>query len=678
MKRSAPRLFAALLLLLSASAHVSARDAWTAVRSPNFFLVGNASEKEIRRVATRMEQFRYVFTQLFPTIKFNSPVPTTVVVFKSDGSYKPFKPVVDGKVSEVAGYFQPGHDVNYITLTAEGNSGSESPFRTIYHEYVHLLVDNNIGRAAPPWFNEGLAEYYSTFDVDDGDRRVVLGRLIDHHLLLLRDQKMIPLSTFFEIDNYSLHRNKRDARGMFYAQAWALMHYLIRGNEGKRLPEMSRFIDLKLAGRPTEEAFRQAFGTDFAGMEKELRRYVGQWTFSAAAVTFNEKLQFDSSMQAAPLPEAEAEAHLGDLLLHTNRPDEAAARLQKALALDPGQGLAHASLGMALVRQNKLDEARAHLKEAVALDARNYLVHYYYAYALSRAGNASSGFVAGYAPGAAAEMRAALRRAIELKPDFAESYSLLAFVGMVTGEGLDEAAAMIRKARSLAPGNDDYLLVLAQILVRQEKYDEAQRMLEPLAASASDPQTRASAQSYLSQLRNMREQMTQFRAAQERGTRDRDDAEADADSSEDSRPAGDDAAPRLRRRGERPAPDADGKTPDEQVADALAEALNAALRKPRAGETRVQGVLVRIDCDQKGLVFHVRDGARLLKLRSANFEGLHIMAFTQEAGGQIGCGPRKPESPVVVTYRAPSDARSKSDGELVALEFVPAGFVLKQ
>jgi hypothetical protein len=121
-----------------------------------------------------------------------------------------------------------------------------------------------------------------------------------------------------------------------------------------------------------------------------------------------------------------------------------------------------------------------------------------------------------------------------------------------------------------------------------------------------------------------------------------------------------------------------GKTPEELVADAHAEALQQALRKPLAGEARAQGVLTRLECDAKGIVFHVRAGERVLKLRSANFDGLHVMAFTQEAGGQITCGARKPENPVVVTYRAASDARAKSDGELVALEFVPAAFVLKQ
>jgi hypothetical protein len=41
-------------------------DTWLSLRSRNFFLIGNASDREMRRVALRLEQFRYVFSQLAP------------------------------------------------------------------------------------------------------------------------------------------------------------------------------------------------------------------------------------------------------------------------------------------------------------------------------------------------------------------------------------------------------------------------------------------------------------------------------------------------------------------------------------------------------------------------------------------------------------------------------------
>lgn len=663
MKTNSLRTLAAVacLLLLAAQA-AAAKDTWTSVRSQHFFLVGNAPEKEIRRVATRLEQFREAFTLLFTRAKFDTRVPTTVVVFKSEGSYKPFKPVVEGKVADVAGYFQPGEDVNYITLTTE--RGAQNPYAVIYHEYVHLLVNNTMGRAAPPWFNEGLAEYYSTFDIED-DRKIYLGRLVDYHLRLLREQRLMPLRQLFAVDYYSLQRNRHDVRSLFYAQSWALMHYLILADGGRRLPQMNEFLLLLQQGAQTEQAFARAFRTDIAGMEKELQRYVQAYSFQGRIATFDRKLEFDSQMTAAPLTEAEAEGYLGDLLLHTNRVEEAAARLGRALQLDPSLASARASLGMAHFRQRRYAEATAELRRAVQGGAQNYLAHYYLAYALGRQGRGEGEMGAGYPPEVVREMRDSLRKAIQLRPDFPESYHLLAYLHLATGENLEEGVQLINRARALAPGKGYYALVLAQLYLRQEKFEEARKAAEPLTRENSDPGLRAAAQSVLASINNYEEQLKRHKAAREAYER------------------GDGGRPQLTVREQAGTDDATpartpGKTDDELAAEAFNSGLNDALRKPLAGEQRVRGVLTRIECAAKGLVFVVRAGERTLRLTSAGFGGLHIIAYTPDAGGELSCGARKGETQAVVTFRPAADARAKTDGSLVALEFVPAAFRLQE
>ncbi len=114
------------------------------------------------------------------------------------------------------------------------------------------------------------------------------------------------------------------------------------------------------------------------------------------------------------------------------------------------------------------------------------------------------------------------------------------------------------------------------------------------------------------------------------------------------------------------------------VMDDPMSGLQDVLRKPLAGEVRAQGVLTRIDCANKGLVFIIKIGDRLLKLHSAGFDNLHLMAYTTEGQGEITCGVRKTESAVVVTYRPSKKAKARLDGEMAAMEFVPASFVLKQ
>ena len=62
---------------------VMAKDEWLQVRSKNFLLIGNAPEKDIRRVATKLEQFRETFRQIFGRMNLTSPIATNVIVFKS-------------------------------------------------------------------------------------------------------------------------------------------------------------------------------------------------------------------------------------------------------------------------------------------------------------------------------------------------------------------------------------------------------------------------------------------------------------------------------------------------------------------------------------------------------------------------------------------------------------------
>jgi tetratricopeptide (TPR) repeat protein len=658
MKRRLRILPAILCLLLAAFAvPASAKETWTSVRSKNFFLIGNGSEKEIRQVATRLEQFRDVFTRLFSQAQFNSPVPTTVVVFKDDSSYKPFK------MGYAVGYFKPGQDVNYITLTTE-NRNEESPYRVIFHEYVHLLVNNTMGDV-PAWFNEGLAEYYSTFDIDE-ERKVFLGKVISNHVLYLRDQKMLPLRTLFAVDHSSPYYNEKNKMGVFYAESWALVHYLLQGNDGKRAPQLGVFIGQLMSGAPVEEAFKKAFQTDFETLEKELKNYVQGSNYKMTRATFERKLEFDTEMQSAPITEAEAQAYLGDLSLHLGDLGGAEKRLQQALQLDPDLAMANSSLGLVRARQGKFAEAKPLLQKAAAANSQNYLVHFNYAYALSQEAMDSSNMVSGHTTEQADTIRAELKKAIELFPTFPESYRLLAFVNLVRNEQLDESINLLKRGLSLSPGRGEFSFMLAQLYMRKEDFKSARQILEPMARNAgADQQLRANSQSLLDSIARMEEQRERFRELQ-----------SGANDSGGGSSAGGGQAPRLRHRNDPAgAPSRNENTAEEPLAD---EAYQLPIRKPAAGEEQARGLLVRIDCDAKGATFTVKVGDRLLKLRTANFNAIQFTSFSPDISGDIGCGVRNPANNVVVTFRPPKEARAKFDGDIVAVDFVPKDFELKR
>lgn len=650
MNQKPLRIYVAAILFLFVfalvgPAGVQAKDNWTRVNSKNFTLIGNASEKEIRQVATRLEQFRDVFTRLFSTAKFDTPVPTTVIVFKSMGAYKPFNP------GNNAGYFQPGEDVNYITLTTDA---TQNPFSVIYHEYVHLLVDNTSGNM-PAWFNEGLAEYYSAFSIEE-DRKVHLGELIPYHLQTLREGEFYPLRSLFAVDHYSPEYNEGSKRGMFYAESWALVHYLILGNGGQRLPQLGKFLQLISANVAVDQAANQAFQTDLDTLQKEFKKYIEGHTFRMQIATFEHKLEFDNEITASAVSEAEAQAYLGDLQLHTNQLKDAETRLQQALGLDPKLTMAQASLGIVRMRQSRFDEAKGALREAVNANSNNYLTHYYYAYVVSREGMDSANMVRGYEPEAAGTMRAELKKAIALKPNFPGSYSLLAFVNMVTGEQLDESIELLKRAQTLSPGKQDISIHLAQIYLRQQKFDLARQTLEPLRG-AKDRRHQQQAVMLLDSIKRYEGQMSQYNAGR---------------SSSESGP------PALRRKDETVTT---GNEEKEEAPQTASDYLRDALRPLAAGEQRVQGTFLKLDCDNKGIgYFSIQAADRVYRIRSTALHQVQLTAYVP-APANMSCGPRKTPENVVLTYRPagdPKDTKAKIDGDAIAVELVPKDFTLKK
>jgi len=482
---------------------VTAKDTWTSIRSRNYLLIGNASEQDIRTMAVQLERFRDIFTKQFKGAALNTPVPTTVIVFKNDGSFGPYKPVFRGKRAEVAGYFQSSFDMNYITLSAERRA-QYNPYEMIFHESVHLLVDNRV-RTSPAWFNEGLAEYFSALDFlpekNGGGKLVVFGKPILRHILLLRQGELLPFATLFGVHRDSPYYNERQKSGMFYAVSWALIHYLTHGQAGKRQPQLARFLELLASGTPLEQSFQQAFESDYATLEKELKEYVRQDKYQANLIPYVEPADSDSELKSVPLTEAQALAYLGDLLLHYDRGDEAEKHLRQALALTPELSTANASLGMLRVNQRDFAAAKEHLQRAMKSDPQNYLAQYYYAYALSSEPMDQQQTVTSYAPEAAAQMRTALTRAMEIAPDFPEPYRLLAFVNLITNTRLEDAVTLLERALTLSPGRHEFSYVLAQVHLRRKDYRAARVILEQVLGGNPNPQMRVLAQEMLETVR---------------------------------------------------------------------------------------------------------------------------------------------------------------------------------
>ena len=470
-----------------------ARDTWRSVRTNNLFVIGNADPEKLRQVAAWLEFFHSAFGRLVSRNVLESSVPTTVILFRDDASFLPFKPLYQGRPANISGYFQAGDDVNYIAISMDPRL--RDPFRTAFHEYVHLHVKDNIPKA-PLWLDEGLAELYGSMQFANGEALigVPLG-----YIRLLREQELLPLKTLFEISTTSDHYNEDDKAGIFYGQSWALVHYLMLADRGRQ-EQFKRFLQLVSRGDDSSKAVEDSFGMTLPALEQEFRAYVRRGDFSAQRVTGIDPQAYAAytAMQRTSLSEGEANYYLGDLLYHIGRSSDAERYFKQAVTLEPGFLPAHASLGLMYAIQRRYAEAKKHLEKASG-SAQNYMTHYLYAYVVSRDSVEADGRIRDFPVESAAVMRENLLRAIKLAPDYAPAYYLLALVQLVRKERLDEALELAQKARQLAPSISGYALLEAHIQISRSDPAAARLILESLTRD-SDQSVREEAQNFLDSL----------------------------------------------------------------------------------------------------------------------------------------------------------------------------------
>jgi tetratricopeptide (TPR) repeat protein len=454
------------------------RDAWRSVRTNNLLVIGNADAEKLRQVAAWLEFFHSSFARLVSRNVLNSSVPTTVIVFRDDASFTPFKPLYQGRPASLSGFFQPGDDVNYIAITLE--SSDRDPYSTAFHEYVHLHLRDNVPNT-PLWLNEGLAELYGSLQFSGSE--ALLGVPLAPYIRILHDHELLPLETLFSIGTNSPHYNEQDKTGIFYGESWALVHYLMLGESGRQ-EQFKRFLQQVSRGENAGKAIEDSFGVTLAKLEEDLRAYIRRGDFTAQRIAGVDDPQTYASftaMQRTSLTDSEANYYLGDLLLHIGRDTDAERYFKQAIALDPGFIPAYASLGLLCVYQHRYADAKKYLQKATT-SPQSYLIHYLYAFVLSREGISAEGTVSEYSAENAASIREQLQRAIKVAPTHAPSHHLLAIVDYIRNERLDEALDEAQKAHQLAPANGDYSELVQRIQVARS--GGSARLREPIKSAA--------------------------------------------------------------------------------------------------------------------------------------------------------------------------------------------------
>jgi tetratricopeptide (TPR) repeat protein len=486
MKQYVP-CFAALLIaaLVSTAAATPARalprkEEWIELRTPNFTLFSGAGERNTRHIAADLERLRDALAQLSPGVKLSSPAPTYLFVFKNGSSFRPYQRIYDGKPVESGGYFLSTHLANYVTINGDRRGDQRA---TIYHEYLHYVLRNQYA-SLPLWLHEGLAEYYSTFEVAGDEAKI--GLPIVEHVAWLRQNPLIPLASLFAVGETSKEYNEGSRRGAFYAESWALVHYLISGNPERRR-QASEYLRLAQAGAPPGQIFRQAFGADPVALERELRTYVQGYLFNYTRAPLRPEVSF--AMEARPMAWADVLYRLGDLLANVDDEHRAAAaeHFRAALAERPDHGPAMAGLGYLEELAGRPQQARPWYEKAAGLAPDDFLVQFLHA------GN----LLEDPGPDSLRQARAALRKAAQLRPDFGEAWARLGYTYQSEETMPDEAVQALETAHRLLPSRTDVAYNLTLVYARTGQRQKAEALIANALAARAEPELIAEAREAL-------------------------------------------------------------------------------------------------------------------------------------------------------------------------------------
>ena len=481
------KLATGLLLVVAATVQAAAlpreQDRWIRVRTDHFTLISNASAKRTVRLGRSLERLREVLAKTSTGMSVETTRITRIYVFRNDAGFRPYKIGEDGKPQTLAGYFASSPDGNYVAVDL--SAGSE-PLSIIYHEYVHSWVENN-APGIPLWLNEGLAEFYSTFEVRGNVAEI--GRHIDAHLQWLAAHAMIPLDRLFAADTGSADYNEESRRGTFYAQSWALTHFLLTGDD-KRRSGVGRYLGLISRQEGPRSAFEKAFDLDPRAVEKELRAYVNRGSYGFLRWVFEEEIEAGEA-SVEPLEYVDVLFLLGDLLAH-NPPvqfDAAEEHMRAVLARDEDYAAAYATLGFLNGLQQDHEAAERFFRKAIGLNEEDPRFHWLYGRSLL------TRFIDSIAtptvelfdetPPLLLAARREFQRSLELDPDQAPS---LAGLGKTWVYERDPAPGIdaLTRAYWAAPSRTDLLLDLIVVTANSGDTPGARRLLDRLLRPRGD------------------------------------------------------------------------------------------------------------------------------------------------------------------------------------------------
>lgn len=440
-----------VLILLSRTVAASAEDSWLEVRSPHFRVLTDASANDGRTVANGLEQIKHIFGARYgngDNVQFGPPL--TVFAVRSESTFRELRPgLAKVKGSDnIAGEFESGWEKQFaiIRLDSWGDQGQV----VVYHEFTHSFFHAN-SHWLPVWLDEGIAEFYA-YTKFQHDRILVGAPSLRSRTLA--DMALIPVATMLDVDSRSPYYHDPIKVQQFYAEAWAMVHYMTFGAGMGNGAKLGQFVKLLQQDTPQQKAFAEVFG-DQRAFYNALTEYVHHFTFVAGVFPLDRNAD-PKDFTVRKLSPVQTAYELGCFHIGTHDHEGGRVLIEKALALDPKLAPAHEELGYLDFDAGKDQTAAEEWRKAIELDPslpRSL-------FALTMSGIP----VSQRSDEQLRETRAKLRHVVELDPAFAPAFAELALIEWRL-HAMQPAYNDAHRAEILEPRRAGYRLLTGRILL---------------------------------------------------------------------------------------------------------------------------------------------------------------------------------------------------------------------
>ena len=258
------------------------------LRSRHFFILSNAAAPDLDNLLTALEGLRDAYYRLFETeggLKLVECDDMAVCVFTDRDAYETYARLLKVKIGEMTYGYYASTEQKALVFRNPSNPGT---MEMMLHESSHMLFTRAAlrlseweeGGRLSAWFYEGLAEYFEgayfengalvTDRPHSGDLKRAQDAFISNSAMGLAE--LAGAAALTDLCNSAALNTPRI--NLAYAESWALVYYLIHGEDGKYRKDFFRFFDRERRGKGGSlSAFKKIFG-DPSAMEEKWRKFI--------------------------------------------------------------------------------------------------------------------------------------------------------------------------------------------------------------------------------------------------------------------------------------------------------------------------------------------------------------------------------------------------------------------